>query len=105
MIKYIILLFSTLTYAQITSASISGRVTDGDKPIANLEITITHLPTNYFYKTETNKKGEFSLDDLDVGGPYKIVIKADYIEERILNNIYLRLGENDLPKDIIVNKR
>jgi Carboxypeptidase regulatory-like domain len=94
-----------ITSAQITSSTINGKVTDGDLPIANAKVTIIYLPTNSVYETETDKKGRFSLDNLEVGGPFKIEVKADSIENYSRSGYQLLLGDNDLPKPIMVRKK
>lgn len=91
--------------AQITSSTVNGKVTDGDLPIANAKIIITYLPTNSVYETETDKKGRFNLDNLEVGGPFKIEVKADSIENYSRSGFQFLLGDNDLPKTIMVRKK
>lgn len=91
--------------AQITSSTINGKVTDGDLPIANAKVTLIYLPTNSVYETETDKKGRFSLDNLEVGGPFKIEVKANSIENYSRSGFQLLLGDNDLPKPIMVRKK
>lgn len=98
-------LVSVMASAQITSSTLSGKVTDGDLPIAHATITIIHLPTNASYDTTTDKKGRFSLDNLDVGGPYKLIIKSDEIAEYKKTGIQLVLGDNEMVKDIIVYRK
>jgi hypothetical protein len=108
-LKLIIVLFfalsSGIVNAQITSSTLSGKVTDGDFPIANATITIIHLPTNASFDTTTDKKGRFSIDNLDVGGPYKLIIKSNEIAEYKRTGIQLVLGDNEMIKDIIVNRK
>ena len=94
-----------LTSAQITSSTVNGKVTDGNFPIANAKVTIIYLPTNSIYETETDKKGRFSLDNLEVGGPFKIEVKADSIENYSRSGFQFLLGDNDLPKPIMVRKK
>lgn len=101
----IFLLIATISSAQITSSTISGKVTDGEAPIANASITILHLPTNASYETTTDKKGRFSIDNLDVGGPYKLTIKNEAIADYKRTGIQLVLGDNEMIKDIIVNRK
>ncbi len=108
-LKSLLLVFfvfvSAVTSAQITSSTLSGKVTDGDLPIANATITIIHLPTNASYDTTTDKKGRFSIDNLDVGGPYKLVIKGKEIADFKRTGIQLVLGDNEMIKDIIVYRK
>ena len=96
---------SAMASAQITSSTLNGKVTDGDLPIANAKVTIIHLPTNASYDAITDKKGRFSIDNLDVGGPYRLIIKSDEITEYKKSDIQLVLGDNDMIKDIIVNRK
>ncbi|MFM7018743.1 carboxypeptidase-like regulatory domain-containing protein, partial [Flavobacterium sp.] len=83
--------------AQITTSSLSGKVTDGNAPVVEANVTLTHLPTNSVYETTTDKQGRFNLENLTVGGPYKITIKSMEIKEYTTTQIQLSLGENDLP--------
>ena len=99
------LFFTTVASAQITSSTLNGKVTDGELLVINASILIIHLPTNASFETTTDKKGRFSLDNLDVGGPYRIVIKSNEIVDYKRNGIQLFLGENELSKDIIVNRK
>ena len=102
----IILLFIAGTSsAQITSSTLNGKVTDGDNPIINASVTIIHLPTNSSYEAVTDKKGRFSLDNLDVGGPYQLIIKSKDTDLYSRKGIQLVLGDNDMTRDIIVNKK
>ncbi len=99
------LFFFGVASAQITSATINGKVTDGEQPVANASITLIYLPTNSVYETITDKKGRFSLDNLDVGGPFKIEVKGETIEKFSKSGLQLSLGDNDLPKPILVRKK
>jgi len=91
--------------AQITSSTINGKVSDGDLPVANAKIILIYVPTNSVYETKTDKKGRFSLDNLEVGGPFKIEVKGDSIENYSRSGLQLLLGDNDLPKPIMVRKK
>ena len=63
------------------------------------------MPTNASFDTTTDKKGRFSIDNLDVGGPYKLIIKSEEIAEYKRTGIQLVLGDNEMMKDIIVNRK
>ena len=82
--------------AQMTTSSVIGNVAEGSTPVAEATITLVHLPTNSSYETTTNKQGRFSLENLNVGGPYKIIVKAMGYEEYSNSQIQLSLGENDI---------
>ena len=82
--------------AQITTSSLNGKVFNGTTSVIEATVTLTHLPTNSVYETTTDKQGRFSFDNLNVGGPYKIVVKNIDIQEYSNSQINLSLGDNDL---------
>ena len=107
-IKFLCLLLlfvSGIASAQITSSTIYGKVTDGEFPISNTTVTLIYIPTHAVYETETDNKGRFSLDNLEVGGPFKIEVKGATIENYSRSGFQLLLGDNDLPKPIMVKKK
>ena len=99
-VVFILLFFTQLTYCQITSATINGTVLFDNTAIKDVEVTLLFTPTNSTFETTTDKWGQFSLDNLDVGGPYTIIIK--YKDKKYKkSNIFLHLGDNDIDKIII----
>ncbi|WP_293872131.1 carboxypeptidase regulatory-like domain-containing protein [Flavobacterium sp.] len=92
----VFLLFITFVKAQITTSSLSGSVVSQNAPVIEANITLIHLPTNATYETSTNKLGRFSLDNLNVGGPYKIIVKSLGNQEYSNSQLQLSLGDNDL---------
>jgi hypothetical protein len=99
-----ILFFSTVAKAQLTSSSLNGVVTDGEIP-AQVEVHLIFTPTNSSFDTVTDKYGRFSFDNLDVGGPYTIVVKGKEFEEFKRTGLQLSLGENDLPRKLIIKRK
>jgi hypothetical protein len=96
--KKIICAFALLSFgfafSQETSSKIFGRL----KGISSeVTVKVVHLPTNSTFETKSNSKGQFSLDNLQPGGPYKIEISdgSQVIYEN--PNLQLSLGNNDLP--------
>ncbi len=87
--------------AQITSSSVSGKVVDSKGPVSGVFVTVTHLPTNTKYQTTTDKLGRYSMDNLTVGGPYKLVISGSDVKEYSNSQLQLGLGDNDLPRIVV----
>lgn len=83
-----------LAFSQETSSKILGKLKG---TTSELTIKVIHLPTNSSFETKSNNKGQFSLDNLQPGGPYKIEVldgsQIIYTNE----NVQLSLGNNDLP--------
>ncbi len=90
--------------AQITTSSFSGKVSDGSAAVFDAAIILTHIPTNTVYESTTNKQGRFNLENLNVGGPYKITVKSMDIKDYTGTQIQLSLGDNDYPLIIVQRK-
>jgi outer membrane receptor protein involved in Fe transport len=74
--------------AQITNATVTGRVTDPTKAvIPNVRVTLTHTTTNVTYTGITNQTGIYLVTDLPVGAyridvenlGFKTIIKTDIV--------------------------
>ena len=80
-------------HAQVTTSSLSGRVTDGRETLAGATVKATHEPSGTVYGVITNNEGRYAIQGMRTGGPYKIEFRfvgfANYDE----NNVYLQLGE------------
>jgi hypothetical protein len=84
---------TTLSYAQVTTSSISGRITDGTESLIGATIKAIHVPSGTSYGTVTNGEGRYTIQGMRTGGPYRVEVLylgfGDYAQE----NIYLQLGE------------
>jgi len=80
-------------HAQVTTSSLSGRVTDGRETLAGATVKATHEPSGTVYGVITNSEGRYAIQGMRTGGPYKVEFRyigfANYDE----NNVYLQLGE------------
>ncbi|WP_316839909.1 TonB-dependent receptor [Pedobacter gandavensis] len=60
-------------FSQTTQASIFGTVTDQQKkPIPGASIQVKNTSTGFSSRTSTNAKGEYTFQELPLGGPYSI---------------------------------
>lgn len=96
------LLFFAFSFAQITTSKLAGKLA-GKEITSTTKVKITYIPTNSIFETIPNKNGQFSLVNLNVGGPYKIEI-FDHDQLIYTNSdVQLNLGDNDLPAITISN--
>lgn len=80
--------------AQVTTASISGKVTDGqNEPLIGATVKAVHTPTGTVYNTITRSDGRFTFQSLRIGGPY--VLEISYVGFNPLkqSGINLSLGQ------------
>ncbi len=69
---------ASAVYAQETTGSIRGRVTDdGGAAIGSASVSIRHEPTGTNVTTVTDSNGFFTARGLRVGGPYTISVASD----------------------------
>ena len=90
----VILLITATMSAQVTTASMSGKVTAQDEPIIGATITAIHESSGTRYGTVTNVSGQFNLQGMRTGGPYKVEISYVGYQTAIYKGINLSLGEN-----------
>ncbi|WP_294251333.1 carboxypeptidase-like regulatory domain-containing protein, partial [uncultured Chryseobacterium sp.] len=56
----------SFVFSQETSSKIFGRLRG---TTSEMTIKLIHIPTNSTFETKSNKNGQFSLDNLQPGGP------------------------------------
>ena len=87
-------LFSATSFAQSTTASLNGFVTDANgKPLVGATVVATHVPTETVYGTVTDANGAYRLQGLRVGAPYKVEFSFVGFKDKHFNDIALSLGE------------
>lgn len=88
------LLLTTVINAQVTTASINGKVVDtSSEPLIGATIKAVHTPTGTVYNTITQPNGHYIFQNLRIGGPY--VLEFSYIgfNTDVISDINLVLGE------------
>lgn len=78
-----------------TSSRITGQITDGTETLIGANVIAVHEPTGFQYGTATNVEGLFTLNNVNVGGPYTITVSYTGYEEYVVNDIYLNLGQTE----------
>ena len=96
--KLLTLLFSVFTialFAQgVTTSSMSGQVTDNNgESLIGANLTAVHTPTGTSYGASTDLDGYYRMDNMKVGGPYKLTISYIGYEDNTMEGVYLRLGQ------------
>ncbi|MDD2931679.1 MAG: carboxypeptidase regulatory-like domain-containing protein [Fermentimonas sp.] len=85
---------ATVMQAQVTTSSMSGRVTDVDGAVIGATVVATHVPSGTTYGTVTNIEGRYNLNGMRVGGPYTVEVSYIGYGNNITDGITLSLGEN-----------
>jgi hypothetical protein len=80
-------------FAQVTTASLTGSVTDKDGgALPGTTVVATHTPSGTTYGTLTVADGRFNIPGMRVGGPYTVKVSFVGYREQVFNDIFLNLG-------------
>ena len=82
----------------LTTAVISGRVSDKNGPVAGATVIATYGPTGSTYYAVSNENGNYRISGITPGGPYTVDIELLGYRKVENQNVYAPLGEN-----VIVN--
>ena len=90
--------------AQVTTASLTGTVSNGSKTVDNASIQVLLTTTNAQYNTVSRTDGSYDIFNMTAGGPYTVVFTASGLQSVTIENVYLTLGENyNLDVDFSLN--
>ncbi|WP_167016982.1 carboxypeptidase regulatory-like domain-containing protein [Chitinophaga sp. Cy-1792] len=93
LLTFSLLLITLFTFAQVTTSSLSGVITDAKgQPLIGATVKATHTPTGTIYGTTTRSGGEYTIPNMRVGGPYKVEVSFISYATESFNDLYLSLG-------------
>ncbi len=79
----------------VTTGTLSGVVSDPQGGVLpGTTVTATHVPTGTNYEGVTQGDGRFSLQNVRVGGPYRLMVELSGFRPAIIENINVTLGES-----------
>lgn len=86
---------SATLMAQVTTSSLSGKITDSKgEPLAGATVVAVHVPSGSQYATFCDVAGNYRIQNMRVGGPYKVDVSFVGYSTSTYTDIFLRLGEN-----------
>ena len=69
----LMLLFTTISHAQVTTSAITGKIVDAKKEVLpGAAVIAVHIPSGTMYSGVSNGDGYYSLMGMKPGGPYRI---------------------------------
>ena len=81
--------------AQVTTSSLSGKITDAKgETLPGATVVAVHIPTGTQYAALCDNSGNFRIQNMRIGGPYKVDVSFVGYSSNTYTDIYLKLGEN-----------
>ena len=91
---FVALIASISLMAQVTTSSISGKITDNHKStLPGATIVATHTPSGSQYYAVADANGNYRLLNIRPGGPYKIEYRMVGFQTVIQEDVIATLGE------------
>ncbi len=88
------ILAAPFAIAQETTSQLSGYVVGADgQPIPGITVRIVHVPSGTTESATTNANGQFSATGLRVGGPYRVSVQAEGMQEAVVEDLQTQLAE------------
>ncbi|MEO6637846.1 MAG: carboxypeptidase regulatory-like domain-containing protein, partial [Ginsengibacter sp.] len=88
--------FSHSSIAQVTTATLSGIVSDAKGiPLEGATVTIEYPDAGIKQSLVTKSDGRYTVPNLRVGGPYKVTVDQVSHQAGVAENIFLNLGQNN----------
>lgn len=88
------MLFVVSAYAQVTTSSMSGKVSDDRGPLAGATVVAVYQPTGAQYYAVSDARGHYRLNGVTAGGPYKVTFSCLGYSDKIYTDVTLALSDN-----------
>ena len=89
----IAMMVGIVSYAQVTTATITGRVSDKDGAVVGAAVIATHTPTGARYYSVSDANGNYRISGVVPGGPYTVAVDMLGYRESQTQGVYAPLGE------------
>ncbi len=86
-------LLAVSAFAQVTTSSLGGRVSDKDGAVQGAAVVAVYQPTSDTYYAVTDKNGNYRINNIPPGGPYTVSVQMLGYRSVENQNIYAPLGE------------
>jgi len=83
-------ILSAPAFAQETTATINGTVTQGGTPLAGANVTVTHVPSGTRSTGTTDANGSFSFNGVRAGGPFTVTVNDTQYQ---VTDIFTQAGQ------------
>ena len=90
----VILMMSISAFAQVTTSSLNGRITDENgEAMAGAVVVATHVPSGSQYYAVANSDGRYTIEGARPGSPYVVEVSFMGCSTLRFTDVTLKLGE------------
>ncbi len=94
LLSLVALMVSVATFAQVTTSSLTGVVTDeSGEALVGATVSAIHTPSGARYDVVTNADGRYSIMGVRAGGPYTVQFSFVGLDDVEFEGVQLPLGE------------
>ena len=86
--------FSAL--AQVTTADLSGRISDAEGFVAGAPVIALYVPTGTTYYGVSDANGNYRINSITPGGPYSVTVDMLGYQKVTVTGVYAALAENNV---------
>ena len=80
----------------VTTAGLSGSVTDQDRnALVGADVVAVYTPTGAQYGASTRSSGAYTILNMKIGGPYKVTVSYIGFKSQSVENVSLSLGTTE----------
>ncbi len=83
-----------MAFAQVTTSSMSGRITDETGPVVGAAVVAVHQPTGSQFYSITDAKGYYRLSNITAGGPYTVTVSCMGYADAVFTDVSVALSDN-----------
>ena len=95
-------LFATVAlYAQMTTSSLSGKITDAQGAVPGAAVVAVHTPSGTQYYAISNSEGRYTIQGMRPGGPYEVTISLLGYKTVVYQDVTLKLSET-FTQDVVL---
>ncbi len=104
-LSLIAFVFAVSANAQVTSASFTGTVKDGEgQKLKGAIVKAIHEPSGSVFTGTSTNNGYYSIPGIRIGGPYKVSVSYGDFNSVDVNEIYVALGQDFVLDMVAVSK-
>ena len=79
--------------AQMTTSSLSGKITDAQGAVPGVAVVAVHTPSGTQYYAISNEEGRYTIQGMRPGGPYEVTVTMLGYKTVVYPDITLKLSE------------